>query len=331
MFARYAQRLIKCHFAPTISATMKRVLDYIVYALSAGIMRLLALLPRRCGLALATGLAKGFYWLSPWHRNIVFANLLVAMPTISQAKAKHIAMETFGNIARVGVELSRLPLLINKSPTDFAEIFSMSEEVIGTIRRLHARGKGLLYLTGHFGVWELLPNVYATYVKDIPLSVVVRPLDNPWLDKLVERYRSCLGNQMIPKKNSLRQIMEALAAGGAVGILLDQNVCRQEGVFVDFFGKMACTNFGLAALALRTESPVLPIGLFYDEAARVHRIEMEPEIMLTRTGNKAEDLRANTATFTKALETMIRKHPDQWLWVHRRWKTRPTDNDAKVY
>ncbi len=310
---------------------MKRNSDYFVYALSAGIMRLVAAIPRGLALASATGLAKLFYWLSPWHRNIVFANLRVAMPTISYATARQLATQTFCNIARVGVEISRLPLLKNKTPAEVSEIFTMSEEVAGTIRRLHARGKGLLYLTGHFGLWELLPNVHATYFKNIPLSIVVRPLDNPWLDKLVERYRSCLGNRMIPKKNSLRQIMSALNAGGAVGILLDQNVCRQEGVFVDFFGKQACTNFGLAALALRTDSPVLPVGLFYDAAAKVHRVLIEPEIELTRTGNKAEDIRANTAAFTKAIETMICKHPYQWLWVHRRWKTRPTDNDAKVY
>ncbi len=310
---------------------LQRGLDYVVYILARGALVIIRHLPRRFSYSMARGLAQAAFWLFPKHRDIILTNLLVAMPNIPRDQAKHVVLNTFTNIGRVAVELSRVPLLKGKIRADSTGLFHVSENVITTVRGLLSRGKGLLYLTAHFGVWELLPSVHALVLPDVPLSIVVRPLDNPWLDQLVNGLRSTLGIRMLPKKNSIREILAALGRNEAVGILLDQNVCREEGVFVDFFGKDACTNFGLAAVALRTGTPVLPIGLFYDEAAGVHRVAMESEVPLIRTGNKAQDIQHNTAAFTRALETMIRKYPDQWLWVHRRWKTRPVDQAEKIY
>ncbi len=311
--------------------SLNRVFDYMIFAAAAIALKALSLLPRRAAYALVGGAAKLCTRVFPWQRNIILTNLGVALPDLSQAQARAIVVNTFSNIGRVAYELGRLPRLKGKRLEDITDLVCVSDEVLVRIRALLARGKGLLYLTGHLGVWELLPNLHALAFPNNPLSIVVRPLDNPPLDRLVNSYRQCLGNRLIPKKNSIREILAALARGETVGILLDQNVCRAEGVFVDFFGKPACTNFGLAALALRTGTPVLPIGLFYDDKSRVYRVHIEPEVPIARTKDKAQDLRANTAAFTQALETMIRKHPDQWLWVHRRWKTRPADREEKIY
>ncbi len=243
---------------------LKHLFDFPVYLLAAGGLKLLGIIPRRTAYALTTCLAKWFYWILPAYRKVILTNLGIAMPDLSKKKARDIVLSTFSNIGRVAIELGRVPKLKDKSPQELSGLFILPTDVENQIRRLLARGKGLLYLTGHFGVWELLPNVHACILPDIPLSIVVRPLDNPGMDRLVNGYRTSLGNRLIPKKNSLRQITEALGRNEAVGILLDQNVCWEEGVFVDFFGRLACTNFGLAALALRTGSPVLPVGLFYD-------------------------------------------------------------------
>jgi Kdo2-lipid IVA lauroyltransferase/acyltransferase len=310
---------------------MKRFFDYLVYLLALVVLQVLKHMPRDTAYRFTRRGAKLFYWLSPWHRTIIHRNLVLAMPHLTREEAKNIAIHTFWNICLVAIELIRLPRLKNMSPEELSEVVQMPKEVLGQIRELIARGKGLLYLTGHFGVWELLANTNPLIIKGPPLSIVVRPLDNPYLDRLVTKYRTYLGNRLLAKKNSVRDILAALRRRESVAVLLDQNVCREEGVFVDLFGMPACTSSGLAMLAMRTGAPVLPVGLFYNETSKVHTVHLEPEVPIVKTGDRETDLRVNTAAFTKALESMTRKHPEQWLWAHRRWKTRPTDDRSKVY
>ncbi|MGH8630890.1 MAG: lysophospholipid acyltransferase family protein, partial [Burkholderiales bacterium] len=179
----------------------------------------------------------------------------------------------------------------------------------------------VLYLTGHLGAWEL--GAFAQSVYGHPMHIVVRALDNPFLDAMVNARRTLAGNRIIEKRDFLRGILEALRKNEVVGILMDQNSSLQEGVFVEFFGAPACTSTGMAKIALRTDASVVPAFAWWDEQRGRYRLRFEPPLDLIRTGDAEHDVAANTQLFTRVLEQQIRKHPDQWLWIHRRWKTRP--------
>jgi KDO2-lipid IV(A) lauroyltransferase len=154
------------------------------------------------------------------------------------------------------------------------------------------------------------------------LAIVTRPLDNPYLDKVINRLRTAWGTRVLPKKLVMPTLVQALFRGESVGILMDQNITWKEGVFVDFFGRPACTALAPALLALRTDASVLPAAIVRCGRDR-HTILVEKEIPLIRTGHLRADVVANTASFTRAIEALVRKAPAQWLWVHRRWKTQP--------
>jgi KDO2-lipid IV(A) lauroyltransferase len=151
----------------------------------------------------------------------------------------------------------------------------------------------------------------------------MRPLDNVYLDRLTRQYRTMHGNSMVDKDDFVRGLLSAMKAGETVGILMDTNMTPPQGVFVDFFGIPACTASGLARIALRTDAAVVPGFTIWDPALRKYRLRFDPAINLVRTGNDDADSIANTALFTKVIEDYVRRYPDQWLWVHRRWKTRP--------
>jgi KDO2-lipid IV(A) lauroyltransferase len=177
------------------------------------------------------------------------------------------------------------------------------------------RGKGVLFATGHLGNWEL--SAYAHALMTEPMHVVVRPLDNPRIDRLVEQRRSGSGTRIIGKKELLRGVLKALAANEAVGILLDQNAGLDDGVFVDFFGLKASANVGFTKLAQRTGAAVIPGFAVWSPAERRYILRFYPIVEMTG------DVIADTQALQKALEAAIREYPDQWLWIHRRWKTRP--------
>jgi len=151
----------------------------------------------------------------------------------------------------------------------------------------------------------------------------MRPLDNPHLDALVRRYRTLHGNKPILKDDPARDLLRAMKQGSTVGILMDTNMTPPEGIFVNFFGIPACTASGLARIALRTEAAVVPGFTLWDPVLRKYRLRFDPAVQLIRTGNNEQDIQANTQLFTKVIEDFVRRYPDQWLWVHRRWKTRP--------
>jgi KDO2-lipid IV(A) lauroyltransferase len=184
-----------------------------------------------------------------------------------------------------------------------------------------ARGKGVLFLTGHMSAWELAP--FAQGLFGYPLHFLVRAIDNPRVDDLITRYRCLSGNSPIEKNQSARAVLKVLAEGGTVGILADHNTLLAEGVFVDFFGVPACTTAGLARFALHADAAVVPGFLHWDAALRKYRLCFEPAVELVRTGDDATDIRENTQRFTRVVENYIRRYPEQWLWLHRRWKTRP--------
>ena len=155
------------------------------------------------------------------------------------------------------------------------------------------------------------------------MHIVARSLDNPLVDRLVRRYRCLHGNDVFDKDDYARGLLGALRNGETIGILMDTNMTPPQGIFVNFFGRMACTASGLARVALKTEAAVLPGFALWDAKLGKYRLHMAPPLTLIRSADNEADIIANTAAFNRVLEDYIRKYPEQWLWVHRRWKTRP--------
>ena len=178
-----------------------------------------------------------------------------------------------------------------------------------------ARGHGVLVATAHFGNWEL--SAFAHALMTAPMHVVVRPLDNPRVDAMVEQRRALSGNHIISKREAAREILRALKNGDAVGILIDQNTAADEGVFVDFFGTPACANSGFVKLAHHSDAAVVPGYALWSGTEKKYVLRFDPEIPMTG------DVQADTQRIHSHLESVIRRHADQYLWIHRRWKTRP--------
>jgi KDO2-lipid IV(A) lauroyltransferase len=182
------------------------------------------------------------------------------------------------------------------------------------------KGKGLFFLTAHFGNWELAAAAIA--IRFGNLVAVVRHPHYPPFERLLNDLRSQSGIESIPKQNSMKKIFYALKKKKIIGILLDQNVDWYQGVFVDFLGRRACTNKGLALMALRTQTPVITVFPVRRKDGRYDVIFGE-EVELIRTGDMTKDIEENTALFTRIIEKQVKEHPDHWFWFHRRWKTLP--------
>lgn len=274
-------------------------------------------LPRRWARGLGAALGWLLHWLHrPWRRVGEF-NLRLAFPELSASERARILRGAFRHWGWLLAEFARFPRHDARS----------IEEVIvydgfENYQQAEARGKGVLYLTAHVGAWEL--GSFSHSLHGYPLAYLNRPLDNPQVDALVNRYRCLGGNRAIDRRNAARAVFEYLRGSGAVGILMDQNVLNGDGnVFVEFFGVPASTTAGLARIALRTDAAVLPSFVLWDQKQGKYRLRFEPAVDVVRTGDPERDVVETTARFTKAIEDCIRQHPEQWLWIHRRWSTRP--------
>ena len=279
-------------------------------------VKTVGLLPRP--LARAKGIALGLivYLVHRRLRRVGMRNLALAFPQMSKRERRCILRGEFVSLGRQLAEFCLFPRYTreNVSRTVIYEGFENFE-------RAGARGKGVLFLTGHLGGWEL--SAFAHSLQGHPLSIVMRSLDNPYVDRLVQRYRTMHGNRAIDKDDSARGLLSAMRAGETVGILMDTNMTPPQGVFVDFFGIPAYTTSGLARIALRTDAAVVPGFTVWNATLRKYILRFDPAVELIRTGDDQADIVANTAIFTKVIEDYVRRYPDQWLWVHRRWKTRP--------
>jgi KDO2-lipid IV(A) lauroyltransferase len=189
-----------------------------------------------------------------------------------------------------------------------------------------ARGKGVLVLTGHLGAWELSSFYHS--LMGYPMGMVIRRLDNRRLDEYVNAIRCLHGNRILSKDDFARGLLTAMRTGQTVGILMDTNMTPPQGVFVDFFGKQACAASGLARVALKTGAAVLPGFMLWEAAEKRYVLHFGPELVFERTEDDEADILAATQQCTKVIESWIRHYPDQWLWIHRRWKTRPPGEPA---
>ncbi len=213
---------------------------------------------------------------------------------------------------------------------EFCQMSSYTPEFAGRFIRYEGlehylaardRGKGVLVLTGHLGAWELSSFYHS--LAGYPMGMVIRRLDNPLVDRMVNRIRCLHGNRVLHKDDFARGLLAAMRAGDTVGILMDTNMTPPQGLFVPFFGVPACSASGLARVALKTGAAVVPGFLLWEESEQQYVLRFYPELALASTGDAEADAAENTARFTTFLEQSIRQYPSQWLWMHRRWKTRP--------
>jgi Kdo2-lipid IVA lauroyltransferase/acyltransferase len=292
---------------------MKEWLEYAAVRVS---LKLLEILPQGAARSLASAVARALYALSPKLPKTAEFNLRLAFPEWTETQRQQVIGRMARNLGRMAAEFARMPKY-SAANIQGLVILDGHENFL----RSHEQGKGVLYLTGHIGAWELSSFAHALY--GYPLHYMARPLDNRRLDELVNHYRGLSGNRPIFKNESARVMLKVLKDAGTVGILADQNTMPSEGVFVDFFGTPACTTTGLARVALHTGAAVVPGYAYWDEALNKYRLRFEPPVELTRTGDTERDIFENTQKFTKVLEEIIRKYPEQWVWVHGRWNTRP--------
>ena len=284
-------------------------------------LKLLGLLPRGAARFFGLCFARLAYTLQPRLRRIALFNLGIAFPDWTVPQREKIIRGMVRQIGWMIGEFSQFPKYTRANierivAIDGAENFAAAQH----------RGKGVLFLTGHMSAWELAPFAHALYGH--PLHFLVRPIKNRRVDALINGYRCRSGNQPIEKNRAARAMLKVLAEGGTVGILSDHNTALEEGVFVDFFGVPASTTSGLARIALRTDAAVVPGFLCWDDSARKYRLQFGPAVELSRTGSEEEDVRANTQRFTRIIEDYVRAHPQQWVWLHKRWKTRPPGENA---
>ena len=282
--------------------------------------------PRFLGIRLIKILATCAYYCDIRHRHIAAVNLRIAFPELPDRERRRLGRESFQNTAMNLLEISRLPAL---TPGNIASLVDYDpDHGLANYRAALAKQRGIIYLTGHFSSWELLPAAHALY--GYPLSFITRPLDNSVLERYLLRIRESKGNQVINKKDSARQVLRNLKSGGTAGILMDQHTSLQEGMFIDFFGIPAATSTSVALFALRTDAPVLPGYLTPMHRGR-YRIKFLPPIDVVHTGDMGHDLEINTKRFNQVLEQIIREQPESWLWGHKRWKNQPPGNPQNLY
>ena len=292
---------------------MRRKLEY---AAAWPFIKILGLMPRPVSRAFAIGLAQMVYLLHFRLRQVGMRNLAMVFPEKSVAERSRILRGVFTSLGRQLAELCQFP---SYTPENIGEV--VVYDGLENYERAYARGKGVLFLTAHFGGWEL--SAFAHSLHGHWLHIVMRPMDNEYLDRLLQHYRTMHGNKTVAKDDFVRGLLAAMKAGETVGILMDTNMTPPQGIFVDFFGIPACTASGLARIALRTDAAVVPGFTIWDPNLGKYRLRFDPALKLIRTGELEADIAANTQMFTKVIEDYVRKYPDQWLWVHRRWKTRP--------
>ncbi len=297
---------------------MRERLEY--YAAWIG-LKSLGILPRSVARFVGANFVSIAYLLRAPLRRAAMFNLRLAFPDWGDAQRKKTIRSMNRQIGWMIGEFSQFPKYLRAGierivVIDGAENFDEAKR----------QGRGVLFLTGHMSAWELAPFAHALYGH--PLYFLVRPLANLDVDALINRYRCLSGNRPIDKNRSARAILKVLGEGGTIGILSDHNTSLDEGVFVDFFGIPASTTSGLARIALRTGAAVVPGFLRWDETLQKYRLRFEPAVALARTGDEEADVRENTARFTHVIEDYVRAYPEQWLWVHKRWKTRPPGEES---
>jgi KDO2-lipid IV(A) lauroyltransferase len=263
---------------------------------------------------IVTALAGLFYHLSLKHRLIANQNLLYSFPELSASRIETIAKGSYKSAALTAADFCHIPYLTRDNIGDWVSI-----EGLHHYREACAEGKGVLLFGAHFGNWEM--GNAALAITTAPFAFIYRIMDNHFLDKAITAIRSSYGNVSVSKENAMRPMIRLLKKGATINLLIDQNVAWHQGVFVDFFGRPACTTSGLSLLAMHTGAPVLPTFTRRLPGGR-YIMEIGKRVDLALSGDRSGDVLQNTQNFTRIIEDMIRRYPEQWFWVHHRWKTK---------
>ena len=286
-------------------------------------VHLLGVLPR----GVARGLGAGIGWIAfrllGRLRRVGLRNLELAFPQMGEAERERTLRAVYRNLGYLLAEFCLMPGYTAESASRFIRY-----EGLENYLRARDKGKGVLVLTGHLGAWELSSFYHS--LMGYPMAMVIRRLDNPLVDAFVNRIRCMHGNRVIHKDDFARGLIAAMRAGQTVGFLMDTNMTPPQGVFVPFFGVMACAASGMARVAAKTGAAVVPGFLLWDESERKYVLRFGEELEGVHTGDAERDAVTNTACFTAVIEQYVRRYPEQWLWMHRRWKTRP-DGDERIY
>lgn len=277
-------------------------------------MAIVRLLPMRGVLAAGAALGRAFYVFDAGHRRLAIENLQHAFPLRSREECRQIARRMFEHFGRLLMVLLKFSTMTPQQMLALVE-FDGEERV----RAAHARGRGVLLFTGHFGFWEINALVHALQIE--PISVLARPLDNPLLHDLLERVRRSTGNHVIYRRGAIRRVLRALASNQAVAVLIDQHMQSADAVYVDFFNRPAATTSALAALAIKTGAVILPVFALPIPGGRFRMVYEHP--VEPPPGNDDEAIRELTQRCTDVLEMYVRRYPELWLWMHRRWRDVP--------
>ena len=291
-------------------------LEYVVVQAVRMVVRVI---PRSASLALGSALGWLFYHLHGRRRALAVENLRAAFPSQSDVECTRILRATFGHFGRHVVELLSFDAMSANEMVALVEI-----EGVEHVDQALARGKGVMFYTGHFGYWELQVMVHALRFK--PIVMVARTLDNPLLERLIERMRTRVGTRVIPRRGAIRGLLRALMDRESVGMMIDQHIQDRSAVTVDFFNRSASTTSAIAALALRTGAPIVPVFGLPTADGRYRMIYEAP--VEPPAADDPDAVRTYTQRCTDVLEMYVRRYPDLWFWMHRRWRTPPITHDA---
>lgn len=285
------------------------------------LIRLLGLLPRGHARRAGSVIGRAAFSLMPRLRRVGYRNLAIAFPEKSRVEHTAILRAEYRSLGWLLAEFCQMRKYTPENTSGF-----LGYDGLHRYLRARDQGRGVLILTGHLGAWELSSFYHS--LMGHPMSVVIRRLDNELVDRLVNGIRCLHGNKVVHKDDFARGLISAMRQGETVGILMDTNMTPPQGLFVDFFGTEACTASGMARVALKTGAAVLPGFLLWEESSQRYVLHFGEALELVRSEDNEADILANTALFTRVLERYIREHPGQWLWLHRRWKTRPEGEPA---
>jgi KDO2-lipid IV(A) lauroyltransferase len=286
------------------------------YALARLLFYAMGNLPPRIAVTVGRALAFATYLVVPRLRRIGDLNLRMACPMMSPGERKRLLRRSMLNLGR---HMGAFTGLARISPEELRR--SVDCEGLEHIEAARQQGHGVILPSAHLGAWELMS--FAMTAFGFPFDFLVRRIENPAVERLIDAIRTRFGNRAIDKRSAARAMLNTLRSGNLLALLVDINVVRDKGIFVDFFGVPACTTFIAAKLSLRTGAPLVPIFAPWDEQRHRYVMQILAPVTIERSGDEERDVRALTEKFTKVVEDEIRRYPDQWLWIHKRWRTQP--------
>ena len=284
------------------------------------LMSLLRALPKKASLSLGRTTARAAFRILGSRLRSGMQSLEIAFPEIPESERRKILKASVESIGLTVVEFANF-LPANAEESRSIIEFDFEDEHFQVYRKAKSEGRGVIMPTAHIGNWELVLSGFSLQYE--PIYFTARELDNPKIDEMFAQMRAKFGSRQFYKSDSAKEVLKALKAGESVGVLPDVNVLPNEGVFVPFFGVTACTTSGVARLAIKTNALIFPMFAIWDNRKSKYIVHNGLPIEPANTGDREADILSTTAAFTEEIEKIVRRFPEQWLWIHRRWKTRP--------